>query len=449
MALACVTGFCAGCENVLGLDDARLRTDAGIATTTDKDATPNLTTDSGHDAGQDAGSDADADTLPLPDLANDAGPPLKVASLGEHTCAIGRDRRAYCWGDNTEGQLGDGTTESRDAPVLVKGPFNEDVVDISAGYTHSCLVRGNSDLYCWGKNDRGQLGDGTKDNRYEPGVLSMSGISKVGVAGWHTCAVTKLGTVRCWGDNYYGALGNGSFEPARSPTYIEVKGLNEVEFLAVGVMHNCAATKQGFVYCWGRAVFGEVGYPVDPDAGSPDPNDFGSPTATRVPNLTDIVEIAAGEDHTCAGKKDGHVYCWGRDDYAQLGDGDKSGIKVSPSLVQGDLTYAIRLAAGGFTSCATFTGGRVRCWGENNFGQLGNGNTTEGDKVPSPFVVFIDGVEQLSTNHHTCAWQRKGDVRRLFCWGRNDLGQLGIGYKSDYELQAREVIFPTTAQTSP
>lgn len=440
-----VVGAATGCENVLGLDDARTRA-SGVSPATDaaNDVAPDVVTDAGATSGE-AAVEADADAA---EVTHFGGPPFVVASLGNHTCAVGTDRRAYCWGNNADGQLGDGTREERDKPVAV-GVFT-DVVDVSAGYTHSCLVRESSDLYCWGKNDRGQLGDGTKSDRLEPSVLSMRGITRVGVAGWHTCAITKLGTVRCWGDNYYGALGTGSFEPARSSTFLEVPGLTDVVALAVGVMHNCAVTSQGYVYCWGRAVFGEVGYPVDPDAGSPDPHDYGSPIATRVPDLTDVVEIAAGEDHTCAGKKNGEVYCWGRDDYAQLGDGDKTGIKIRPSKVQGNLDYAIHLAAGGFTTCATFSGGRVRCWGENNFGQLGNGNTSPGDPVPGPLNVFIDGIERMSTGHHTCGWQRNSkNERHLFCWGRNDLGQLGIGKKSDYELQPHEVTFPPAPQTSP
>lgn len=408
-----------GCESALGLDDARMRTpEAGVP---DGDAT---------------NGEASA---PAPQAEGPGAPTVAVASLAEHTCAVAPDKRAYCWGANAEGQLGDGTTDPRDRPVWV-APF-DDVVDVSAGYTHSCLVRSNADVYCWGKNDRGQLGDGTKNDRHDASVLTMSGATKVGVAGWHTCAITKLRTVRCWGDNYYGALGDGTFTASTRP--VDVRGLTDVTSLAVGVMHNCAATDQGYVYCWGRSAFGQLGYSVSGDAGSPDPNDPGSPVPQRVPGLANVVNVVAGEDHTCASRNDGRVLCWGRNDYAELGDGTKQG-KSTPSVVQGDLTYAVRLAAGEFNSCATFTGGKVRCWGRNNFGQLGNGNTTVGDTVPSPAILWLSDVERLSTGSHACAWRKDG---KLFCWGRNDLGQLGTGRVSDYELQPQEVTFlaPTSA----
>lgn len=410
----------AGCEGALGLDDARARpSEAGPATSDAKvEVGPPI-------------NDADAP-------GDAAGGPFAfvVSSLGDHTCAVA-DKRAYCWGDNTEGQLGDGTIESRDKPVWV-APFG-DVVDVSAGYTHSCLVRSTSDVYCWGKNDRGQLGDGTKTDRHDASALTMSGALEVGVAGWHTCAITKLRTVRCWGDNYYGALGDGTFTASTRP--VEVAGLSDVAALAVGVMHACAVTDQGHVYCWGRAVFGELGYTVDGDAGSPDPNDPGSPVARRVPGLNDAVEVVAGEDHTCASRTNGQVLCWGRNDHFQLGDGTKIG-RPTPALVQGNLTYAVRLAAGEFNSCATFSGGQVRCWGRNNFGQLGNGNTTPGATLPSEPIVWLSGIERLSTGTHACAWRKDA---KLFCWGRNDLGQLGLGRVSDYELQPREVTFPPPA----
>jgi alpha-tubulin suppressor-like RCC1 family protein len=404
-----------GCEAVLDLDDARGRpTDAGAS-----DAAPS---DAGiAEAGPEAGR-------------TDTDPPYTVASLGKHTCAVGPDRRAYCWGDNAEGQLGDGTREPRDRPVWV-APF-DDVVDVSAGYTHSCLVRANSDVYCWGKNDRGQLGDGTKTDRHEATVLTMSGAVKVGVGGWHTCALTKLGTVRCWGDNWYGVLGDGTFEA--STRYVDVRNLSDVKALAVGVMHVCAVTEQGRVYCWGRSAFGQLGYTVSDAGASPDPNDPGSPLPQPVPGAVDVAEVVAGEDHTCAARIDGKLLCWGRNDYAQLGDGTKV-VRAAPTPVSGDLTYAVHVAAGGFNACATFTGGKVRCWGRNNFGQLGNGNTSPGETVPSPSILALADVFRMSTGEHACAWRREG---KLLCWGRNDVGQVGVGRVSDYELQPQEVTFP-------
>lgn len=448
ISLSCALAL-VGCERVLGLDDARTRA-SNISPVMDasQDDEPAVVTDALADA--DAGASPDA-----PDAAVEA--PYVVSSLAHHTCVVGADRRAYCWGANEEGQLGDGTTTSRSSPVPVQSPFNADVIDVSAGYTHSCLVRRNYDVYCWGKNDRGQLGiggptDGGAPNALAPS-LAASNVVRVGVAGWHTCALTTLGEVRCWGDNYYGALGDGTFE--RSSTYVTVKGLSNVVSLGVGVMHVCAATAQGHVLCWGRAVFGELGYAVAGTNGSPDPNDPGSPLATKVDGPTNVGEVVAGEDHTCANTKEGKVLCWGRNDHAQLGDGTTSFSRMQPAEVKGaspdDVTYAFHLSAGNFTSCATFTGDMVRCWGENTFGQLGNGNTNPGGNMPSPPVPGLRDIARTATNEHTCAWRKDlpQSPRKLYCWGRNDKGQLGLGHTSDYELQPQEVTFPAALHDGP
>lgn len=409
----------AGCEGVLGLDDARKRT---------SDVDPIPMSDA-------VASDAAVESSDAPNLIND--PPYVVSSVSRHTCAVGADKRAFCWGDNADGQLGDGTTVSSDHPVLV-APF-EDVVDVAAGYTHSCLVRANGDLYCWGKNDRGQLGDGTKTDRRSADRPSLNNVVKVGVAGYHTCAITAIRSVRCWGDNYYGALGDGTY--VASARYVDVRGLSDVKSLAVGATHNCAATDQGKVYCWGRSIFGELGYMVDADAGSPDPNDPGSSLAQPVSGLTDVIEVAAGEDHTCAVRSNGQVVCWGRGDYGELGDPQKTSHTL-PAVVA-KLGYGIHLGAGAFTSCGSFTtSSTVRCWGQNNFGQLGTGNTNVGDGVPAPPVIGISNVFRMSTGEHSCAWQRDG---KLFCWGRNDVGQLGLGRQSNQELLPQEVTLPKDA----
>ena len=413
-------GLLTGCEAILGLDDDRARS---------SDASPVSPLPVVEAGPIDAAPEA-----ALADVVRPNDPPWVVSSLANHTCAVGPDRRAFCWGDNAEGQLGDGTTQASDHPVFV-APF-DDVIDVSAGYTHSCLVRANGDVYCWGKNDRGQLGDGTKTDRHTASVLSMSNAKKVGVAGYHTCAITTIGGVRCWGDNDYGSLGDGTY--VRHSRYVDVSGLSGVRSLAVGAFHNCAATDQGRVYCWGRAIWGELGYAVDGDAGSPYPTDPGSSMAVPVPGLTDVQEVAAGEDHTCAVRANGQVSCWGRGDYGELGDGTKTG-RVVP-LVVGHLGFGIHLGAGAFTTCGTFgSPSNVQCWGQNNFGQLGNGNTVPSDGLPSPPVVGLADIFRLSTGEHTCAWRTNG---KLFCWGRNDMGQVGVGRRSDVELVPVEVTFP-------
>ena len=134
--------------------------------------------------------------------------------------------------------------------------------------------------------------------------------------------------------------------------------------------------------------------------------------------------------------------CWGRGDYGELGDGAKTN-NIVPVVAGNDLPFGVHISAGGFTSCAVAsTTDRVQCWGQNNFAQLGNGNANPSDGLPSPPVVGLDRIFRMSTGEHTCAWRSDA---KLFCWGRNDLGQVGIGRSSDDELLPVEVTFPVDA----
>jgi alpha-tubulin suppressor-like RCC1 family protein len=160
-----------------------------------------------------------------------------------------------------------------------------------------------------------------------------------------------------------------------------------------------------------------------------------------VPGLTDVIDVAAGEDHTCAVRRNGQIVCWGRGDYGELGDGQKKP-SVAPVVV-GNLPFGLHLGAGAFTTCAVVsTTTKVQCWGQNNFAQLGTGNTNPGDGLPSPPVIGLTQIFRVSTGEHTCAWRADG---KLFCWGRNDFGQVGIGRRSDDELAPVEVTFPSDA----
>jgi len=230
-----------------------------------------------------------------------------------HSCALNKGGGVKCWGFNASGQRGDGTTTDRLVPVDVVG-LGGGVIAITAGIgPHTCALTSEDGVKCWGDNSNGQLGDGTTTTR--PAPVDVSGLSSgiAGVsAGWlHTCAVTTTGGVKCWGDNLRGQLGDGTTTDRAAA--VDVVGLSSpVVAVASGSAHSCALTTAGAVKCWGANTSGQLG-----NGGQTD-----SPTPVDVSSFPDgVAAIAAGSAHTCALTKAGAVTCWGINTWGQLGDG--------------------------------------------------------------------------------------------------------------------------------
>jgi len=230
-----------------------------------------------------------------------------IASGHYHTCALRRDATAWCWGRNDDGQLGDGSTTDRSEAVRVKGL--EGVVALEAGGSHACALRADGATLCWGHNQYGELGVGEPTrNVLEPrrvqGDLRPVQLS---LASFQTCAAQADGAVLCWGEGSYGALGTGNTERRFVPT--PVAGLGDVVQVAVGgFAHACALRRDRSVWCWGYAI--GLGQGAAPRL-----------VPSRVAGIDDAVEIALGHTHACAKRVDGAVLCWGANESAQLGDG--------------------------------------------------------------------------------------------------------------------------------
>ena len=363
-----------------------------------------------------AASTAEKDTyrLQTPAGVSGWGSKARAIAAGEcHTCALTAGGGVKCWGNNWEGELGDGTTTDKHTPVDVVG-LGSGVTAIAAGFGHTCALTTGGRVKCWGDNYWGQLGDGTTTGKHTPvDVVGLeSGVVAIAAGYYHTCALTAGGGVKCWGGNWEGQLGDGTMTDRHTP--VDVVGLESgVVAIAAGSYHTCALTTGGGVKCWGGNRDGQLGDGTTTDKHTPvDVVGLGS----------GVIAIAAGFGHTCALTTGGWVKCWGYNWYGQLGDGTQTS-STTPVDVVG-LSGVIAIAAGGFHTCALTSSGGVKCWGGNLDGQLGDGTTTQ-RLTPVDVVGLRSGVAAIAAGgYHTCALTTGGWVK---CWGYNVFGQLGDG----------------------
>lgn len=337
-----------------------------------------------------------------------------IAAGGSHTCAVTSSGGVKCWGENGFGQLGDGTSTDRSTPVDVS-ELASGILAINLGANHSCALTNGGGIKCWGSNYFGQLGDGSLINRYIP--VEVSGLTSGGqaiAAGMnHTCAVLSGGEIWCWGANWYGQLGNGSLTRRSIP--VDVSRLaSGVQAIQVGFNHTCALLGSGGVQCWGYNTFGQLGDGTSIQRGTP----------VDVSGLASGVQaIAVGGHHTCA-LTGGGIKCWGANGYGQVGNGTSASQQNTPVDVSGLTSGMQAVTAGGNHTCGLTSSGGVICWGFNGGGQLGNGTTTNSN-TPVDVSGLASGAQTIAAGgNHTCALTSTGGVK---CWGFNNYGQLGDG----------------------
>jgi alpha-tubulin suppressor-like RCC1 family protein len=357
------------------------------------------------------------DLPPAPDVPSvpDVPIPMDVVQLaagGSHTCALRSSGTVLCWGSNRVGQLGDGTMgPRRPEPRVVEGVA--DAVFITAGEEHTCAVRRDGAVLCWGLGTHGELGDGRRVSRATPGPVRGLG-EAVQVAGGHnhTCARLRSGEVSCWGSNTSGELGDDASGNDRVVPVMAV-GVTDAVQVVAGFSHSCARLTSGRVLCWGRNFESQLG---DGTSGN-----FMRFMATPVRGLDDAAELTSGQFHTCARRSTGTVVCWGSNTNGQVGDGSRSQ-RAAPVGVR-SIVDAAGLAAGSNHTCARLMGGQVVCWGSNGLGQIGDGSRTD-ELLPTRTLNLPDAREVVAGLNHTCARRTNGQV---LCWGFNDQGQIGDG----------------------
>jgi alpha-tubulin suppressor-like RCC1 family protein len=332
-----------------------------------------------------------------------------------HACARHEGGTVSCWGEGSEGQLGDGHRRSRPTPVGIEGL--DRVAELAAGSAHTCARTDDGSVLCWGSRAHGQLGDGQSGADASVAttptlVAGLSGVTQISAGFDHTCAIKGDGTAWCWGDDLHGQLGRGEGGGigAHADVPTQVAGLSDIVEIRCGGAHTCARTRVGAVWCWGHATDGQVG-----EAGSAQPSVI---SPVQVPGITDAVELALGDRHSCARDARGFVACWGDNGRGQLGDGTTTS-RPTPMAVPG-LAQVEEVDAGRGHTCARLSSREVRCWGENDRGQLGDGTTT-GSPSPSRAVAMMP-TQIAAGGASTCAIDDDGDVR---CWGDNGEGQLG------------------------
>jgi len=279
-----------------------------------------------------------------------------VSAGASHSCALNASGVAYCWGANDAGQLGDGTRSDRAAPVAVRTELRFSV--LATGSAHTCGLAGSGVPLCWGQNLSGQLGDGSRNDQTLPRTVGGGLAFRHLVAGWdHTCGLTGNGNAFCWGLNSQGQLGDGNQLDRLTPTLVR----GAVETLVAGRSHTCGLS-EGRVLCWGSNGFGELGDGTAQDRAQPVPVQ-GLPGPPRV--------LAAGAVHTCALLTDGRAFCWGQNFQGQLGDGTTQNRNTAVA-VTGGLRFS-EIYTGGAQTCGITTDGTEYCWGLNQSGQLGDG----------------------------------------------------------------------------
>jgi cysteine-rich repeat protein len=378
---------------------------------------------------------------------------IQVATGGEHTCILTNAGTVKCWGNGSFGRLGYGNVdnigdnETPANPNVGNVNLGGTATQITAGAEHTCALLTGGNVVCWGNGTSGRLGYsdlslfgenvGDDETPSDAGIVNVGGdVQQIAAGGAHTCALLVGSVVRCWGEGDVGRLGYGNTndigddeEPA-SAGDVDLGGV--AVQIATGGNHSCAVLDNGALRCWGDGAGGRLGYGNQISIGDNElPSDAGS-----VPAGANPVNVVLGSSHTCINDTNQSARCWGFGDAGRLGYTNQNNIgdNETPVSIGGPSLGGLlvdAIVAGGAHTCALFSAGNVRCWGDAAQGQLGTGNNTDlGDnngETPGQLADILLGspaTQIAAGGTHNCALLNTGKLR---CWGGNGFGQLGYG----------------------
>ncbi|HEY6922877.1 MAG TPA: hypothetical protein VI653_05375, partial [Steroidobacteraceae bacterium] len=372
-----------------------------------------------------------------------------LTSGGIHTCGLGAGGVAYCWGHDSTYELGDNDSAASPVPVPVAGGFTFASVSAGGGTgdgsSHTCGIAASGATYCWGNNKNGQLGNGSVANSLTPTLVSVpSGVEFgfIGAGITHTCGLsTPAGIVYCWGDNSLGQVGDGTggdgttANDRSTPQRVAVNPPSlTFRSLSVGGAHTCALTANGTAYCWGWNDVGQLG-------------DGTMNSLSSVPEsvLTTVKfsSISGGQYHTCGLELNTDLaFCWGWNANGQLGINSTGNAVTPQAVITGTtgMTFS-SISAGLFHTCAIALtpSGMAYCWGLGG-DELGIGNNLSSD-VLAPEQPVAGGLRfstLMAGGHHTCGLTASG----AYCWGINPWGELGIGTFGGASVPAKVLYQP-------
>lgn len=340
--------------------------------------------------------------------------PTQVSVGTFHTCTVLSDGHVKCWGVNTYGQLGNGTTTESPTPVVVSGISN--AVQVSNSTNHTCALLANGTVKCWGENQYGQLGNGVATieagtltpNPNPVQVIGVTGALQVSVSGYTTCILLSDHTVKCVGFGGFGGLGDGTQSTANyySKTLVQVSGINNATAVSSGSNYSCALLSDKTIKCWGRPTHGEFATESNGKANTP----------VSLPDISNATQLSVGENNICYLADTNQAFCWGTQNNSttpvlSLFSAPYSGISLLATKLMIGMTHGCGVYSRPELTAALV----VQCWGSNTFGELGDGTTVDKDMgVVVPSILDATDVA-VGANESTCAILKSGTMK---CWGQ-------------------------------
>ncbi|MCP4523651.1 MAG: prepilin-type N-terminal cleavage/methylation domain-containing protein [Candidatus Gracilibacteria bacterium] len=345
-------------------------------------------------------------------LQQETGSFPRIYTGKNHACALAADGSVSCWGENSSGQLGNGTTTSTDTPVLVTDLLGP-VVSLGLHSDHSCAVINDGSIQCWGSNGSGRLGNGTNSSSNTPvTVLNIENAHSVSIGSNFSCALTTDAEVKCWGSGGSGKLGRGSNASSNIP--VDVIGLDGVQQIVTGDSHSCALMINHMVSCWGAGgstTYRKLGHSNLLDKNQP----------WLVSELMNVKQISSMGSHTCAVLIDGGVKCWGYNNHGQKGNGNISTVGYATDVVGLTGINIEKVDVGSVHTCAYSDTGDIYCWGRNNNNQL---TSSAGSSENTPYhISTLSNIVRVNLMESTTfATASDGTIH---VWGTDSGGQFG------------------------